>query len=317
MNPSVLHITNGDNTTNYLRSLKFNGEFITWREMLCEGKTSIDIGSESFWKTRFDFLKSSYKVTKKAFIDFTLKEYRNLCQAKKHKEVVLWSENDLFCQINMIAIISWIKRFRKGEKVTMVHADAIDENDQKFTRINELTKDQIHQYYKNRITLSQDDIEYADYVWQLYCSDNPIRLETVHTFNPTSSFSYLTDALDLHLKRFPSVQNGLNVVENFILQTAENTKLTSRHKLIEKLLEDQQVLRLGYGNAQYTQKLESLKSLFTSFHPVRLSRKGKKVLNNQLNFYRKLRNECTYLGGVKKYSYLYNNSKDKLLKITS
>ena len=43
MNSSVLHITNGDITTNYLRSLKFQGKFITWREMLCEGKTSIDV----------------------------------------------------------------------------------------------------------------------------------------------------------------------------------------------------------------------------------------------------------------------------------
>lgn len=48
MNVSTLHITNGDKTTDYLKSLGYTGEFITWREMLCEGKTSIDIGSETF-----------------------------------------------------------------------------------------------------------------------------------------------------------------------------------------------------------------------------------------------------------------------------
>ena len=87
MNSSVLHITNGDITTNYLKSLKFQGKFITWREMLCEGKTSIDVGSESFWKTRFEFLKSSYKVTKKTFIDFTLKEYRTSVKKKIRKRL--------------------------------------------------------------------------------------------------------------------------------------------------------------------------------------------------------------------------------------
>ena len=55
MGASILHITNGDSTTNYLKKLDFSGSFITWREMLCEGKTTSDIGSESFWKTRFDF----------------------------------------------------------------------------------------------------------------------------------------------------------------------------------------------------------------------------------------------------------------------
>ena len=52
MGGQILHITNGDSTTNYLQQLKFKGEFITWREMLCEGKTTTDVGSEKFWKNR-------------------------------------------------------------------------------------------------------------------------------------------------------------------------------------------------------------------------------------------------------------------------
>ncbi|MEQ6123828.1 DUF1835 domain-containing protein [Pseudotenacibaculum sp. MALMAid0570] len=314
MKPSILHITNGDSTTNYLQALKFEGEFITWREMLCEGKTSIDVGSESFWKTRFDFFKSSYKVTKKTFIDLTLKEYRNLCQKKDQKEIVLWFEYDLFCQINMIAIISWIKRYRKGEKVSLVCSGTVKGSKKKLG-LSELNKEQIQQHYKNRVELSQDDIEYADYIWQLYCSDSPLRLETVHKFNPMSPFVYLSDAIDVHLQRFPSIENGLNVVENYILDIANKTKPESKNQLVGNLLKNQETL--GFGDTQYFQKLEKLKSLFTSFHPVKLSRKGKKVLDHQLNFYQSLRNEHTYLGGVKKYSYLYHNATDKLLKITS
>ena len=314
MSSSILHITNGDSTTNYLKSLKFKGEFITWREMLCEGKTSIDVGSETFWKTRFEFLKSSYKVTKKTFIDFTLKEYRNLCQTKNQKEIVLWFEYDLFCQINMIALISWLKRYRQGEKISLVCSGDVEGSPRKLG-LAELSKTQIRDHFKNRVELSKDDIEYADYVWQLYCSDSPLRLETVHKFNPMSPFVYLTDALNAHLKRFPSIENGLNSVENTILQTASQTAPKSKNQLIGTLLKNQEVL--GFGDTQYMQKLDMLKGLFTSFHPVKLSRKGKKVLENQLNFYRELRNDQAYLGGVRKYSYLYHNASDKLLKITS
>lgn len=314
MNPSILHITNGDSTTNYLKSLNFEGKFITWREMLCEGRTSIDVGSESFWKTRFDFLKSSYKVTKKSFIDLTLKEYRSLCQTKGQKEIVLWFEYDLFCQINLIALVSWLKRFRKGEKVTLVCSGDV-EGFQKKLGLCELNKEQIQQHFENRVELSIDDIEYADYVWQLYCSDSPLRLDTVKQFNPAHKFLYLDDALDLHLKRFPSVENGLNVVENYILQIADETKPGSKHEFVGNLLKNQD--SLGFGDLQYMQKLDKMKSLFTSFHPVKLSRKGKKVIQNQLNFYQSLRNDESYLGGVKKYSYLYHNATDKMLKITS
>ncbi|MFD2567901.1 DUF1835 domain-containing protein [Pseudotenacibaculum haliotis] len=314
MKSSILHITNGDSTTNYLQSLQFEGEFITWREMLCEGKTSIDVGSESFWKTRFDFFKSSYKVTKKTFIDLTLKEYRTLCQKKGQQEIVLWFEYDLFCQVNMIAIISWIKRYRKNEKVSLVCSGDV-EGSKKRLGLSELNEEQIRNHFENRIELSQDDIEYADYIWQLYCSDSPLRLETVYKFNPMSPFSYLGDAIDVHLKRFPSIENGLNVVENYIVDIADTTKPTSKNEFVGNLLRNQETL--GFGDTQYFQKLDKLKSLFTSFHPVKLSRKGKKVLTNQLNFYQSLRNEHTYLGGAKKYSYLYHNATGKLLKITS
>lgn len=314
MNSSILHITNGDSTTNYLQSLEFKGEFITWREMLCEGKTSIDVGSETFWKTRFDFLKSSYKVTKKTFIDFTLKEYRNLCQKKDQQEIVLWFEHDLFCQINMIAIISWLKRYRKGEKVSLVCSGDV-KGSKKRLGLCELNNEQIQQHYTNRVELTQDDIEYADYIWQLYCSDSPLRLETVHKFNPMSPFKYLSEAIEMHLKRFPSIENGLNSVENYVIQTANKTNPTSKNQLVGNLLKNQEVY--GFGDLQYFQKVDKLKTLFTSFDPVKLSKKGKMALENQLNFYRTLRDENAYLGGTRQYSYLYHNATDKLFKITS
>ncbi len=69
MGGSILHITCGDSTTNYLKKLKFSGDFITWREMLSEGRTTKDVGSETFWKNRFQFFKTYYNVSKQSFID--------------------------------------------------------------------------------------------------------------------------------------------------------------------------------------------------------------------------------------------------------
>lgn len=313
-NSTILHITNGDSTTDYLKSLQFNGDFITWREMLCEGKTSIDLGSESFWKNRFDFLKSSYKITKKTFIDYTLKEYRLLCQKKNQQEIVLWFDHDLFCQVNMIAIISWLKRYRKDEKITLVSCGNI-EGSKKRVGFCDLNKEQIHQHFQNRVELNQDDIEYADYIWQLYCSNSPLQLETAYKLNTKSSFHYLGEAIEAHLKRFPSIENGLNAIENYILTTTNETKPNSKHQLVGNLLKNQEAY--GFGDLQYFHKIEKLKSFFTSFHPVKLSRKGKAVLENQLNFYRTLQDEKVYLGGAKKYSFLYGNATNKLLQITS
>lgn len=314
MGASILHITNGDSTTNYLKKLKISGEFITWREMLCEGKTTTDVGSETFWKNRYDFFKSSYKVSKQTFINYTLKEYRSLCKKKNQKEIVLWFESDLFCQINMIAVISWLKRYRSGYNISLVCSGKIG-NSKRMYALPELNKKQIDSHYKNRIELSQDDIEYADYIWQLYCSDSPLRLEIVHKFNQMSPFRYLSAAITAHLQRFPSIENGLNKVENTILDIAHHQKSTSKKQFIDKLIKDEDIY--GFGDLQYENKVNDLKKLFHSFNPVKLNKTGKKVLENQINFYGQIRNDISYLGGSKKYSFLYHNQTNKLLQITS
>ncbi len=314
MKASILHITNGDSTTNYLKKLQFSGEFITWREMLCEGKTTSDVGSETFWKNRFYFLKTAYKLNKQTFIEYTLKEYRNLCKKREQNEIVLLFEHDLFCQINMIAVVSWLKRYRHGYQITLVGSVNGGKNE-KIQPFSMLNQEQIITYYQNRVTLSQDDIEYADYIWQLYCSDSPLRLEAIHKFNPMTPFQYLASAIEAHLKRFPSIENGLNIVENNILKTANSHHFATKNELIINLLQEDEIY--GFGDVQYENHLRNLQKLFSSFNPVKLSKKGKDVLEKQLNFYGQIRNEETYLGGSKKYSFIYQSSTSKLLQITS
>jgi len=314
MKTSILHITNGDSTTNYLRKLNFQGDFITWREMLCEGKTSTDVGSEHFWKSRFDFLKQSYKVTKKQFIDLTLKEYRNLCNHKSQEEIVLWFEYDLFCQINMIAVISWLKRYRKGRKISLVCSGEV-KGSNKLLGLAELTEKQLKEQYQNKTELTIDDIEYADYVWQLYCSDNPIKLQNVYQYQQNTTFKYLIDSLLVHLQRFPSIGNGLNNVENSILDITANSTLNSQDELIRELL--QQENQYGFGDLQYKKQINDLKDYFSSFSPVKLNKTGIKVQQQLLNTYANMKNDFSFLGGAKKYNFLYDDTTQKLLKITS
>ena len=314
MKTSILHITNGDSTTNYLKKLNFQGDFITWREMLCEGKTSTDVGSEHFWKSRFDFLKQSYKVTKKQFIDLTLKEYRNLCNHKSQEEIVLWFEYDLFCQINMIAVISWLKRYRKGRKISLVCSGEV-KGSNKLLGLAELTEKQLKEQYQIKTELTIDDIEYADYVWQLYCSDNPIKLQNVYQYQQNTTFKYLIDSLLVHLQRFPSIGNGLNNVENSILDITANSTLNSQDELIRELL--QQENQYGFGDLQYKKQINDLKDYFSSFSPVKLNKTGIKVQQQLLNTYANMRNDFSFLGGAKKYNFLYDDTTQKLLKITS
>ena len=308
---SQLHITNGDSFTQKLKTLKLKGDIITWREMLCEGKTETNVGSESFWKTRFDFLHKNYKVSKSWFVEKTLKEYRSLCNHKQQDHIVLWFEYDLFCQINMLAVLSWLKANRKYAEISLVCSGKEDDSNRLFG-LNELNQEQLLKRFENRTILTQDDIEYADYVWQLYCSDNPIRLENLMDFE-NYQFDYLSDAIKSHLHRFPSIKNGLNEMENNILRLALETKPTNKNSLLSTLLKNQG--SLGFGDSQYERALTRLKPLFSSFNPVRLTKNGKQILDNQTSYYSVIQDNEVYLGGALKYNYLYNTKTDRILKL--
>ena len=308
---SQLHITNGDSFTQRLKKLNLKGDIITWREMLCEGKTETNVGSESFWKTRFDFLHKHYNVSKSWFVEKTLKEYRSLCNHKQQDQIILWFEYDLFCQINMLAVISWLKTHRRYADISLVCSGKEDQSD-KLYGLNELNDEQLLGLYKNRIHLSQNDIEYADYVWQLYCSDNPIRLENLIDFE-NYQYTYLSDAIKTHLKRFPTIKNGLNEIENRILELSLKEKPTSKKALLGTILGNQGYY--GFGDTQFERVITNLKPLFTGFNPVRLSKKGKDILAGNTSYYSELRDESVYLGGALKYNYLYNTTSDRILKL--
>jgi len=308
---SQLHITNGDSFTQKLETLQLKGEIITWREMLCEGKTETNVGSESFWKTRFEFLNKNYKVTKSWFVEKTLKEYRSLCNHKQQDQIVLWFEYDLFCQVNMLAVLSWLKTYRRHAEISLVCSGREDESD-KLYGLGELSDEQLLSLYKNRMVLSQSDIEYADYVWQLYCSDNPIRLENLKDFDDYQ-FKYLGDSIHAHLKRFPTIKNGLNEIENRVLELSVTEKPKSKKALLSSILQNQGIY--GFGDSQYERVITSLKPLFSSFNPVRLTKKGKEILDRKTNYYSVIRDNEDYLGGALKYNFLYNTESDRILKL--
>jgi nicotinamide mononucleotide adenylyltransferase len=107
----------------------------------------------------------------------------------------------------------------------------------------------------------------------------------------------------------------LNRIENKILKTVNENTFSSRKKMIQKLLKNEKIY--GFGDVQYNNKVNNLKKLFHSFNPVKLNNKGKEVLKNKINFYSQIRNDISFLGGAKKYSYLFNNESEKLLQITT
>lgn len=309
MKATTLHITNGSSLTEYLKELDFMGEFLTWQEMLCEGPTKHRIDSTEFIETRKSFLLKEYNIE----IDENefKQELEKLNNTNAYNEIVLWFEYDLFCHINLIAIISHLQRKKVKLPLYLVCSGRI-KGESDFKGLAELSPDQLFTHYKRKIRLSNDDVDLASMIWELYCGKNHNLIKPFIV--RTSSFMYLNSCLKAHLKRFPDSKSGLSRLEQHILETIKLNVIKSKNHLLGYVLNYQGYY--GYGDLQIERMISKLSIFFSKQKgQLVLNRKGHEALLGQHNFSKEIGNNLMY-GGVRRLNYLFNKKQNKLIKTT-
>ncbi len=307
MPEQILHITNGSNLTNYLKELDVDGEFLTWEEMLCEGHTVAGIDSKDFFNSRKTFLNEVYRI------EIDEKEYKKelgkLNKLENVTEINLWFEYDLFCQINLIAVISLLHQREIDLPLYLVCSGRV-EGEKTLKGLSELNPEQLIDHYQNKILLNKDDIDLAIALWRTYCGKDH------NIFKPyivkSSSFPYMSNCLKAHLERFPDSKNGLNVLEKNILEIVKNNNIKSKHHLMGYALNYQGYY--GFGDIQFERLINNLSIFFNeTTNSIELNRKGHEALINQHNFASELNNDVDY-GGINRLNFQFNVEENKLIK---
>ena len=310
MSKQQLHITNGSHLTNVLNELNIQGVKLTWQELLCEGPTTEKVGSELFLETRKSFFTQFYNID--LDIEFIKSELDKFNDSENYSEIVLWFEYDLFCHINMIAIISLIQQKKMNLPLHLVCSGRI-EGSKNLMGLSELSPEQLVNHYKNKVLLNKEDIDIAITVWGIYCGVDHTLLKPFIV--KPSSFKYLSNCLKAHLERFPNSVDGLSILERNILQIIVKQSITSKHHLLGYALNYQGYY--GYGDFQLERFINQL-SMFYSVTEgeIELNRKGHEALLGHHNFALEIDNDMMY-GGVKKIAFQFNKSKNKLVKSIS
>jgi hypothetical protein len=303
----TLHILNGDSLTPRLAKIGIQDDQLVWREMLCEGKTHYDLKSEAFKQERISYL-AEFGATEKTYTESFLNPLLTTNFAK-YSSVVLWFEYDLFCHINMIAVLSHIKQLKIPGKVYLVCSGWI-ENDPNLKGLGELTDQQLKDHFKNKITLKDSDLELADTLWKLYCSNDHIRFKEYVT--QSSSFPYLSNCINAHLKRFPGVDCGLSVLEKHILKIIHKEEIKSTRQLTGYILQYQGYY--GFGDLQITRIIKKMAAFFEKqAEKLALTRDGLLAIDNMKSFYKQLA-DTTIFGNCEKYAFSYHPSNQILTK---
>ena len=307
MSQTTLHITNGNSLTDYLRELDVSGKILTWQEMLCEGPTKITVDSEEFLSKRKDFLNTFYQIEINES-EFK-QELRILDNTEQYSEIVLWFEYDLFCHINLLAVIKLLNEKQIELPLYLVCSGRI-KGETQLKGLAELTPNQLYNHYHDKVKLKKTDIDLAITLWQIYCGKDHNLFKPYIT--KKSSFKYLNTCLKAHLKRFPNLKSGLSVLEKNILTIIEKNTIKSKNQLIGYVLNYQGYY--GFGDLQISRLIDMLQIFYTeSDNIITLNRKGHIALLGNHNYSSEINNNLTF-GGVKRLDFSYNHTANSLIK---
>lgn len=303
----ILHITNGNALTNYIKELEIEGDILTWQEMLCEGPTIAHIDSQEFIEIRKEFFNEFYNI------EMNEKELKHeldkLNSVENYKAIYLWFEYDLFCHINLLGVIALLHQKEIRLPLYLICSGRI-EGEKNFKGLSELTPEQLLKHYDDRVALTEDDKELAIALWRTYCGKDHNLFK--HYITKESSFKYLSSCLKAHLRRFPDSKSGLNILEKNLLEIVKDNEIKSKHHLLGYILNYQGFY--GYGDLQLERMIDNLSSFFDiDKDQIRLNRQGHEAIVKIKNVALEVNNRMRY-GGLNRLDFQFNKDENKLVK---
>lgn len=297
-----MHIINGDASLDAFEAANFPGQVLVWREILSEGPVIGSLPEQEFWQKRKQFILENYHETTEHYKLKVLDVLDKVNVANAFFEVTLWFDADLMCQVNLLYLLNKLHQVKPA--VVSVCTPAAGKN------ISEFSPEELHHLFENRQVQSEEQLQQAEKVWQLYAGPNPMQLQhylqTHDILEP-----YLKQALQLHLQRFPDCNSGLGKHEAEILKQVKagaTTELQVMEKFWEMHLND-----FGFGDLQLIDTIKRMQpQLITPQEPLRLTPSAENILNGK----EKYNAAPHWLGGVlhePEKGWCYDTS-EKLLK---
>jgi hypothetical protein len=214
---SALHILNGDSTAYVFKDSGLDGDLLVWREVLSQGPLVEDISLSAFWEARSKWICGSFNETPDQYDEKVIKPLEKLNNI--YDEVTLWFEFDLHCQVNMLGVLVMML---KHTDLSIPKTYLVCPNEcigvEDFRGMGQLTGGQLEGLYDNRSQLSDWDFALALQAWKLYVSSDDAALEKwINETTFWGSLHLLKPALQAHLKRVRVNANGLNYIEQSLL----------------------------------------------------------------------------------------------------
>jgi hypothetical protein len=155
-----------------------------------------------------------------------LREWRAaILSHESYEELVLWFEHDVFDQLNLIQLLTWIRdHLPAATPVSLICIGSFPGRPD-FKGLGELTPDELASLVETRQRLNERQYEVARRAWQAFRAPTPEALDALR-HEDTSPLPYLAPAIDRFLQEYPSTRNGLSRTEQRLLELSDGDGIT-------------------------------------------------------------------------------------------
>ena len=224
----ILHVANGHSTTRLIEASGLPGRTTIWADPLNDGPVPEHIADDELIRVRAAFLAGSPDQVDEVTAE--LAQWRAAIDDQgTYDELVLWFEHDLFDQLNVIQLLSYLATRNLSRPATMIDIDSYPGH-AKFKGIGELTPAALETLFQTRRPITPDQLTLAARAWSAYRSADPRAIEQLLQ-GDTAALPFLAAALSRHLEEFPSDADGLSRSERRLMELALDRPVDIREAL--------------------------------------------------------------------------------------
>ncbi|OOZ84512.1 helix-turn-helix domain-containing protein [Bacillus cereus] len=212
----VLNILNGQMMYEEFKNEKLMGDsdYAPFNEAMCVNRVTTLVFDEEFIKTRAAGYNSSVESYTKKVIDPLKKLF-----TKEYKCIVLWFGEDMFCQMNLLTILSYLEQSSYKGKVYL------------------------NSFREDEFKVNQIELELGNYS-SVY---NEVLVNHKKTFYKVPPVMY--QAIDLYLEMLKE--------DNSVIKFISKNQAFSNQEILIKLF--QLFPTIGYGDSQYIELINKIK----------------------------------------------------------
>jgi hypothetical protein len=212
-----LNITNGDSAAGTLSEAGVEGKIISWRDVLHEGPVDSSLSLEEVSKQRARFI-AERRWDDFAHVSGDFAERDRVIQHLDYfGEIVLWFEDDLYDQLQLIQLLAFFARSPARKKtLSLIQVDGY---------IPPLSAEKLKELDAKRPRVTPEQFDLAQRAWKAFGSDDPSAISRLLE-EKTSALPYLASALKRLLEEFPAVGSGLSRSEREALTAIEHGHTT-------------------------------------------------------------------------------------------